>query len=142
MKLISRSEEETEEFGSCLAQKLKRGNIVALSGQLGSGKTRIVKGICSASGVSDIINSPTFILVNEYSSEKFGKIFHFDFYRLKYAEELPEIGFEEYLSYGGLVIIEWPDLARSFLPPDTIQIHIGLNGSNIHERIIVTNKQL
>lgn len=83
MKIITTNEFETQAFGKKLAESLGIGDIVALYGELGSGKTQIVKGICSAFGVDDIVNSPTFIIVNEYFSSVIERIYHFDFYRLK-----------------------------------------------------------
>lgn len=135
-KLISLSPEETIKFGKQLAEKLVSGTIVALYGELGSGKTQIVKGICEALGVKQIINSPTFIIVNDYTSVNFDKIYHFDFYRLKSLDEALDIGFKDYLNTDGLILIEWPEIIESILPENTIKIYLSHNFENEFTREI------
>jgi tRNA threonylcarbamoyladenosine biosynthesis protein TsaE len=126
-------------FGKKYAESLKTGDIVALYGELGSGKTQIVKGICSAFGVNDIVNSPTFIIVNEYASAVMNCIYHFDFYRLKNTEEVLNTGFEEYLNHNGLILIEWPELIEDILPEKTKKIYIKHVENKTDKREITTS---
>ncbi len=134
--IITKSPEETQRFGSDFSSKLKTGGIAALYGDLGSGKTQLVKGICAKLGVKQVVNSPTFIIVNEYSSEKFPKIFHFDFYRIKSYDEIIQMGFEDYLKTGDLILIEWPEHIEQSLPPHTIKIHIAHSAENENYRYL------
>lgn len=116
--MTSRSPEETFKYGKEYAARLKAGDIVFLQGDLGTGKTQFVKGICYFYNVKENVNSPTFIIVNEYTTEhhsEVSKIFHFDLYRLKKAEELKEIGLNEYFRNDSICLIEWPDILMSDL---------------------------
>ena len=111
-----------------LSQYLKNGNIVVLNGNLGSGKTTLIKFICEEWGISNV-NSPSFAIVNEYYGTK--KVYHFDFYRLKKIEELYDIGFEEYLSdEDAIVFIEWGNLMSEILPQNYLEIFIDTNLTN------------
>ncbi|MBK9149160.1 MAG: tRNA (adenosine(37)-N6)-threonylcarbamoyltransferase complex ATPase subunit type 1 TsaE [Flavobacteriales bacterium] len=96
--------------------------VFALNGDLGAGKTTLIKGFCDALGVHDQASSPTFSIVNEYRSEHGGPVYHFDLYRLKDAEELQGIGFTEYIDSGAYCFIEWPELAADLLPVDALQL--------------------
>jgi tRNA threonylcarbamoyladenosine biosynthesis protein TsaE len=123
--ITTRSTDETRTFGKEFAAKLYGGNVVSLYGDLGSGKTQIVKGICLGLGVTQTVNSPTFIIVNEYSSERFPKIFHFDLYRMKTQNEILNMGFLDYIDSSSIVLIEWPERVEDILPKGTIKIHIA-----------------
>ncbi len=133
---ISNSPEDTQNFGKKFAEWIKEGDVVAVHGELGAGKTQLIKGICSFLGVKETVNSPTFIIVNEYTSAKFPKIYHFDFYRLKTLDEIINIGFTEYLNGSGLVLIEWPELVEDILPAHTKKIFIQHQGENENTRKI------
>ncbi len=114
-----------------ILNKFPDKKIFSLYGEMGAGKTTLVKSICKALGVTEAAVSPTFSLVNEYDityNNFFSatKIFHFDLYRLKNAEELLDIGFEEYLTAGAFCFIEWPQLAEHFLPSSTVKVNINL----------------
>lgn len=114
--IISHSVEETIAAGKAFAATLRSGDVVALSGDLGAGKTHFVKGIAQGLGYSGEVTSPTFSLVHEYNG---GQVpcFHFDFYRLTNAAELPGIGFDEYLEEGGGVsVIEWAERFPEQIP--------------------------
>ncbi len=117
--VVTRSVKETLEAGKEFAAGLKRGDVIELKGNLGTGKTQFVKGVCEYFKVKDVVSSPTFIIVNEYKgTDDEGidlKIFHFDLYRLKNAGELEVIGFEEYLRDDCIVLIEWPEFAEKYL---------------------------
>lgn len=131
--MLSRSEDETRKFGSKFAERLKGNEIVPVYGELGAGKTQFIKGICLHFGVKQVVNSPTFIIVNEYSSEKIERIFHFDLYRIKTLDELYDIGFDDYLNSGGLMLIEWPELIEQILPANAVKVFIA--GKNSEENI-------
>ena len=122
------SEDETIKTGEFLAELLNGDEIILLSGDLGAGKTRFVKGLARGLGISQEITSPTFIIVNEYYGEQ--NLFHFDLYRLTREEELVEIGFEEYLYREGVVVIEWPELALPFLPHEYIYLNLKVEEAN------------
>lgn len=123
--IITKNETETINLGVQIASSLKNGDVVALYGDLGSGKTRLVKGICLGLDVKQIVNSPTFIIVNEYISTKFPNIYHFDLYRMKTEDEVLAMGFEDYLNNESIVLIEWPEHIERLLPAETIKIHIS-----------------
>ncbi len=123
--IITKNETETVNLGKQIASSLKCGDVIALYGDLGSGKTRLVKGICLGLDVKQMVNSPTFIIVNEYSSQKFQNIYHFDLYRMKTEDEVLAMGFEDYLNHESIVLIEWPEHIERLLPPETIKIHIS-----------------
>ncbi len=99
--------------------------IYAFNGEMGAGKTTFIKAICEELGVTDVINSPTFAIVNEYRSDTSAElIYHFDFYRINNIEEAYNIGVEDYLESGALCFIEWPEKIRELLPDDTIFVSI------------------
>ena len=98
---------------------------VALYGKMGAGKTTFIKAVCEELGVSDVITSPTFAIVNEYRSDTAGElIYHFDFYRIKKLEEVYDMGYEDYFYSGALCFIEWPELVEELLPGNTIKVTI------------------
>ena len=102
--------------------------IWALTGNMGTGKTTLTKAICAALGVRDIVQSPTFSIVNEYMDKQGDPIFHFDFYRLKSPEEALEIGIEDYFYSGNLCLIEWPKKIDGLLPKQFLRIAIENKG--------------
>ena len=134
----SSSPAETEAFGQSLAKVLGQGHVLCLAGDLGAGKTLLVQGLSKGLGIEDVVNSPTFTILNVYES-KF-PIYHFDLYRLNYAEELFDIGFYEYTEANGLSIIEWPDKFPSELPEEYLWIEIKTS-ENIDERIFHVSAQ-
>lgn len=106
-----------------IARRIVQGHpearVFALHGELGAGKTTVIKGFCTALGVTDQASSPSFAIVNEYRAASGEPVYHFDLYRLKDAQELEGIGFTEYVDSGHYCFIEWPELAEHLLPPDT-----------------------
>jgi len=110
---ISESEKETLALGESFAAQLHGGEIVALRGELGSGKTVFVKGVCRGLGSTDVVSSPTFVLINEYNGNR--KIYHADLYRLETEAQLPALGLEELPSPDAVLFIEWPDIASKTL---------------------------
>ena len=113
-KYISKNEQDTIDFAKNFAKNLKLGDIVVLSGELGSGKTKFVQGILEYFNLANEISSPTFTIVNEYTSDKVN-IYHFDVYRLEDSDEFFAIGGEEYFSKG-ICLIEWGELIEDILP--------------------------
>ena len=104
---------------------MSRGRVFAFYGKMGAGKTTFIKAVCEQLGVEDVITSPTFAIVNEYTSETSGDtIYHFDFYRIKKLEEVYDMGYEDYLYSGALCFIEWPELIEELLPGNTVKVTI------------------
>ncbi len=128
MKIEIQNEQEMVELGHRLATVLKAGDTISLQGTLGAGKTRLVQAIAYKLGVTEDVTSPTFVLVNEYSSGS-TPIYHFDAYRLKNDDEFLELGPDEYFdgyarSGPGLTFVEWGERVKNCLPADMIQISI------------------
>ena len=118
--------EETEKLGFAIGQTASEGDIICLSGDLGAGKTALAKGIALAKGVpEDEITSPTFAIMNIYKG-KDAELRHFDLYRLNRAEELDDIGFDEYVGGCGITMIEWADLFPEEMPEEYLQINISV----------------
>lgn len=111
--------------------------VFAFYGKMGAGKTTFIKAICEYLGVTDVINSPTFAIVNEYRSENGELIYHFDFYRIKKLEEVYDMGYEDYFYSGALCFIEWPELVEELLPTDAIKVTIEETEND--ERIVSMN---
>ena len=99
--------------------------VFALYGKMGAGKTTFIKAVCEELGVSDVITSPTFAIVNEYRSDTAGElIYHFDFYRIKKLDEVYDMGYEDYFYSGALCFIEWPELIEELLPGNAVNVYI------------------
>jgi tRNA threonylcarbamoyladenosine biosynthesis protein TsaE len=98
--------------------------VFAFYGQMGAGKTTFIKAVCEAMGVTDVVNSPTFAIVNEYMDGRGMPIYHFDFYRLKRESEAYDIGFEDYVYSGNVCFMEWPELIENLLPDDVVRVRI------------------
>jgi tRNA threonylcarbamoyladenosine biosynthesis protein TsaE len=106
-------------------RQARERTVFAFNGQMGAGKTTFIKSVCVALGVSDVINSPTFSIINEYRSDTSGDmIYHFDFYRINTVREACNIGAEDYLASGALCFIEWPEKVKDLLPEDTVFVEI------------------
>lgn len=117
---IDRIHEAAKEF----VQTLQQGRVYAFYGKMGAGKTTFIKALCEELGVEDVVNSPTFALVNEYTSGRGEPIYHFDFYRIKNLEEVYDMGYEDYFYSHHLCLLEWPELIESILPDDAIRVTI------------------
>ena len=105
-----------EHIGDC--------RVFAFYGKMGAGKTTFVKAICEELGVEDVITSPTFAIINEYTQPDGSPLFHFDFYRIKKLEEVYDMGYEDYFYSGALCFIEWPELIEDILPDDAVRVSI------------------
>lgn len=132
-EILIRNEEETKAFGMKLGKSLKPGSVIALIGDLGTGKTALTKYIAKGLGIGEMVTSPTFTIISEYYSGRL-PLFHFDFYRLESSEDLFETGAEEYFGAGGVTVIEWADRMPEILPDDALCIFIEY-GKNQGERI-------
>ena len=131
---VSHSPEETVLMGREFAERLSPGDIVGFYGDLGTGKTQFVKGICEYFCVKDKVSSPTFIIVNEYIGKNI-KINHFDLYRVKNISEFKEIGIEHYITAGSICLIEWADLAEEYLDGKILKVFFD-HGVEINDRKI------
>jgi tRNA threonylcarbamoyladenosine biosynthesis protein TsaE len=135
LEIISSSPQETEHIGSLLGKMLVRGDIIALSGELGSGKTTLVKGLAQGMGVDrEEVVSPSFTLVNEYEGSL--PFFHIDLYRLGDERDLREIGYEEYLGEAGVAVIEWADRVRNAIPHESLWITLQYQGVERREIVM------
>jgi tRNA threonylcarbamoyladenosine biosynthesis protein TsaE len=121
---VTHSPAETVALGASFATSLKPGDVVALYGNLGSGKTRFVTGICAGLGARGRISSPSFTLINEYAAP-FGTVAHIDMYRIKSRAELAELGVEEYFNPRCVALIEWAESVIDLLPPGHRVVKIG-----------------
>lgn len=106
---------------------MRKGRIFAFYGKMGAGKTTFVKSLCEELGVEDVVNSPTFAIVNEYESRDGDTIYHFDFYRIKSIEEVYNMGYEEYLYSDAYCFLEWPELVEDLLPDECVRVDIEEN---------------
>lgn len=131
---LSKNELDTKKFAKILASNFKKGDIIILSGDLGSGKTKFTEGILSYFGLENEISSPTFTIVNEYNSQNI-PIYHFDVYRLSDVDEFFAIGGDEYLQ-NGICIIEWGELIESILPKNYLKISFSKDTTNDNIRIL------
>jgi tRNA threonylcarbamoyladenosine biosynthesis protein TsaE len=109
----------------------------AVSGNMGAGKTTFIKELCKQLNVKEVVTSPTFALINEYTTGNGTKVFHFDFYRIKKEEELYDLGYEDYVYSDSYCFIEWPEMAPDLIPPHFKKIRIEETGSG--KRIIDYN---
>ena len=135
----SSSAEETHRFARDCASTLQRGAVVALSGELGAGKTKFTQGVAESFGVTEPVTSPTFVLLNRYAGRPTngGELFvyHFDLYRVQSAAELYDIGFEEFVNGNGITLIEWAERFPELLPSNRTDVRLRHDGVE-HERII------
>lgn len=134
----TRSAEETVSAGREFGALLSGGDVVAISGTLGSGKTCFVKGVSEAQGVRSHVGSPTFTLINEYPGARF-TVVHVDLYRLKSGRELSELGIMEYFSDDRICLIEWPELVQALLPKGHYAVKIE-HGVTESERVITIDR--
>ena len=129
MEQVTNSPAETEALGAALAEELKPGAVVAFTGDLGAGKTASVRGLARGLGIGERVTSPTFTIVNEYEGGRL-PLFHFDMYRLDSADELFDIGWEDYLARGGVCAVEWSEKVSEALEPGAIRVDIRRGGDD------------
>jgi tRNA threonylcarbamoyladenosine biosynthesis protein TsaE len=136
-ELISETPEQTQEFAKRLATMLKPGDVVALEGDLGAGKTTFTKGLAEGLGITRTVNSPTFTIIKEYKGRL--PLYHMDVYRVEDSYE--DLGFEEYFEGNGVTVVEWAHLIESQLPEDLLTIHL-YHANNGNRRVVLKPKGL
>ncbi len=128
MNIQIKSINEIREAARQFVSEIGNRRVFAFYGTMGAGKTTFIKAVCEELGVTDVITSPTFAIVNEYSPSSdllpSSKIYHFDFYRIKKLEEVYDMGYEDYFYSGALCFIEWPELIEELLPEDAVKVSI------------------
>lgn len=124
MEIIIQDISKINEAARVFIGNMGKGKVFAFYGKMGTGKTTFIKAICQELGVEDTITSPTFAIVNEYTSGNGSPVYHFDFYRIKRLEEVYDMGYEDYFYSGHLCFLEWPELIDELLPEDTVKVTI------------------
>ena len=124
MELWINSLNEIERAAKDFVAAMGDRTVFAFYGKMGAGKTTFIKAVCEELGVEDVINSPTFAIVNEYVDGKGEPVYHFDFYRIKNLQEVMDIGYEDYVYSGHVCFMEWPELIENLLPDDAVKVII------------------
>lgn len=125
MQINVTSTEALPEAARTFVRAIDQATVFAFYGKMGAGKTTFIKAVCEELGVTDVVNSPTFSIVNEYRSDTTGElIYHFDFYRIQRLEEVYDMGYEDYFYSGALCFVEWPELVDELLPGDAVKVQI------------------
>lgn len=125
VKLICRGENDLVPAAEKLIAAYPDSRVFAFYGRMGAGKTTFIKAICKVLGVQDVVQSPSFAIINEYKTEAGASVFHFDFYRIKKLEEVFDIGYEDYIYSGNYCFLEWPELIEELLPPGVVRVIIS-----------------
>ncbi len=131
---VSKSPADLPAAARAILSAYPEERVFAFYGEMGAGKTTLIKAFCQELGSVDVVSSPTFSLVNEYEDEKGNPVFHFDFYRIKALEELFDMGFEEYVYSGNYCFLEWPERMSELLPESYVYVSVDVSEKN--ERII------
>lgn len=124
MEITIKSLDTIHETAKEFVKGMGEGKVFAFYGKMGAGKTTFIKALCEVLGVEDVITSPTFAIINEYTDGKGDPIYHFDFYRIKKLEEVYDMGYEDYFYSGNLCLLEWPELIEDILPENVIKVTI------------------
>lgn len=124
IKFTCENIQQLDEIAQQILEYRPGEKIYLISGKMGAGKTTFIKSMCKILNVVDVVNSPTFSIINEYKTLGGDRIFHFDLYRIKSAVELLDIGYEEYIDSGDFCLIEWPELANGLMPSSFVMINI------------------
>lgn len=122
-----KSIDELDAVATILIAEFKSHKIIAFYGEMGVGKTTLIKSICKALGTNDNVSSPTYALVNEYAISEAASLYHFDFYRINSIEEAIDLGLDDYFYSGSINFIEWPEKINELLPPQYVKVSIDLN---------------
>ena len=136
MKIITNSAKETQKFAKGFAKKLKAGDILCLTGSLGSGNTTFIQGLAKGLGVKGKVISPTFVLMSIYKGRI--PLYHFDLYRLNSTDDVRALGYEEFFYGDGAAVIEWAERLKELLPAECVRIKIEILGKNKRELLIST----
>ena len=131
------SQSDLPDVAQAVIDALDGRSVVAFFGRMGAGKTTLIREIVAALGSEDNVTSPTFALVNQYSTDGGGTVYHFDFYRIDRPEEAFDLGYEEYFYSGALCLVEWPEKIESLLPEDAMIVRIEVGDDN--ERTFLIN---
>ncbi len=137
MEFYSECTSATEDFACEFAKKLTGGEIITLDGDLGAGKTAFVRGLAKGLGATDVVSSPTFTIVNEYRTGRV-PLLHFDVYRIGSSDEMYDIGWDDYLSQGAVIVIEWSVIINDILPDNCTRITITKDYSKSEDYRIIT----
>jgi len=129
MEFVAKSIDDLDSICEKLIDQFKH-KVVLFYGEMGNGKTTLIKQLCKKLGVSESTSSPTFSIVNEYKTDKNNTIYHFDFYRIKNESEVLDFGYEEYLFSGNYCFIEWPEKIPNMLPDDVVKVTINKDENN------------
>ena len=132
MLTVTNSPEETRRLGERLAGQLQAGDVVILEGELGAGKSELARGIAKGLGVTETVTSPSFTILNVYESGRC-PLYHFDWYRLESAEELYELGMDEYLGGDGIAVVEWAERCPEAVPEGAIRISLETAGEQVRK---------
>jgi tRNA threonylcarbamoyladenosine biosynthesis protein TsaE len=124
---IVKNTKDMQALGQALGRHVQAGDVLLLKGDLGSGKTTLTQGIAKGLGIGAVVNSPTFVLINEYTDGRI-PLYHMDLYRLQDPAELDDLGLEDYFFGQGVCVVEWPELAEPLLPESYAVLHIAKNG--------------
>ena len=139
---ITASTEETIAFARAFAGRLRRGDIVTLFGDLGSGKTQFVKGVCQGFKTSTPVTSPSFVILNRYNGTDESKneilLYHFDLYRIQSLAEIYDLGYEEFLQDDGVCLIEWAEMLGELLPKQRYDVRLSLGAEENQRRIEIS----
>lgn len=126
MEITIKSLDDICSAAKSFVAEMGNNTVFAFRGAMGAGKTTFIKAVCEVLGVEDVINSPTFAIVNEYRSDSGELIYHFDFYRINKQEEVFDFGYEDYFYSGSLCFVEWPEKIEELLPSDTVNVVIDV----------------
>lgn len=132
------SETETEQFGEAIGRAAEPGSVIALIGDLGTGKTTLTKSIARGLGVTETVTSPTFTIIREYRSGRL-PLYHFDVYRIGDPDEMFELGYEEYFYGDGVCVVEWADMIEDLIPEDAMIIYIDRSASEEEREYRIEN---
>ena len=129
MMTITKNTAETRALGEKIAAHLQPGDVLLLEGDLGAGKSELTRGIARGLGVTETVTSPSFTILNVYESGRC-PLYHFDWYRLESADELYELGMDEYLGGDGIAVVEWPEMCPDAVPENAVRIRLEAVGEN------------
>lgn len=129
-EIIINGVEDLQRAAKVFLEKKGDGTIIAFYGGMGAGKTTFITALCKELGVSDIVNSPTFTIANEYKTASGSSVYHFDFYRINRLSEAMDIGVFEYFDSGNLCLIEWPEMIEELLPEETLKVQILIDDAD------------